>query len=123
MLNQYAKVPFKITYKGIKVVVHSFEIVNKRKVEVNILPLKCKNGFDLHYKELKYVKSEDLIFELRRIKDLSGKRIYERQDVQGYQFRELFIQEVFPNKTIPKDAVLSNRLRPLSETELNIKLD
>ena len=117
------KSSFKITYKGRKVVVESFKILNDLKVQVKILSLQVNDNEDLNYTELKGVKSEDLTFKLRGIKDLSGKRIYKRQDLQGYQFRELFVQEVFPNKTIPKDAVLSNRLRPLSEAELNIELD
>ena len=91
-------------------------------MRVNTVPLKFNDDGDLNINDLNSLKSEDMSFELKRIKDLSGKKIYKRQDLIGYQFRELFVQEVFTSNNIPEEILLINKNKPLMTNQINLNL-
>ncbi|TPV35426.1 carboxypeptidase-like regulatory domain-containing protein [Paucihalobacter ruber] len=62
---------------------------------------------------------ENLIVELKRIRDLDGQEIYEPKLLTGYQFREFFAQEVFPGKPLPDNQYFMINDLPINLSKQN----
>jgi hypothetical protein len=60
-----------------------------------------------------------LSYKLKRnIRDVTGFEI-DKSKVQGYQFRELFVQQVFPNTTSQTDLFYIDKAKSLREASIN----
>ncbi|MEM6516786.1 MAG: carboxypeptidase-like regulatory domain-containing protein, partial [Bacteroidota bacterium] len=76
--------------------------------------------------ELPYMKKKEegfLKLEIKRLKDVRGKKLYEKILTKGFQFREFFVQEVFENKFLDKDLEFINKIEPLSKAKVNDVID
>ncbi|MEM9680400.1 MAG: carboxypeptidase-like regulatory domain-containing protein, partial [Bacteroidota bacterium] len=81
---------FRIKYNKKKLIVKSATAVADDEVIVNVGDFieEDLNATDLDM--------EQFNFNIKKIQDLSGREIYKPRTIIGYQFRELFVQEVFP---------------------------
>ncbi len=106
-LKTVQKRDFRIRYNGKRVFIDKLEILNSKLISLQVAE------FDESLLEVTYEEMSNLEFEIKNISDINGRVIYEPQKKMGYQFREFFVQEVFPRKTkdkkldyIPKNQAL-----------------
>ncbi|WP_282080148.1 carboxypeptidase-like regulatory domain-containing protein [Aquimarina algiphila] len=67
--------------------------------------------------------SEDIKLKIRNISDIDGNVINEIPKVTLNQYREIFVQEVFPGKKIKDTTKTMNKYAPLSTSEINLFKD
>jgi len=79
-------------------------LLDERSVNKNLVLRKGVDNFDL---------------DIKRIRDINGRKIYKEKKITIYQFREYFVQEVFKNKRPNDDLIFANPLRPISESVVN----
>ena len=58
-------------------------------------------------------------YKIKKIKDVSGATINKASNLTGYQFREIFTQEIFESKTPNDDLIYVNKMLPMSQTRVN----
>lgn len=116
-LNSIKKSYFNIKYGNNKLYIE--EIIHKTNssIELKVRPFFRNNN------ELSTMDPSKLTFRIRKIKDLDGKEIYEPQLIVGYQFREFFTQEVFPNKPIPDNQFFMINELPIDVSKQNQSKD
>jgi len=108
---------FRIAYKDRKLMVKDVRMLDRYTIHVSILWRNTQGA-------LEEVKPDDFDFQYRKISDVQGSRIDRATRLIGYQFRELFTQEVFESyglnqqlKYVIKDRAL--RFSPLNDVEVN----
>ena len=104
---------FKIKYEGRRISIKSVEIVNPKNVEIKI------KDYDGSLEELTKDDMGKLSFLIRDVRDSMGREIYKRRSINAYQFREFFVQEVFPNKTIDSNLKYLSKVSPLKKATIN----
>ena len=57
-------------------------------------------------------------FEVRNIKDVNGYKINKVVNIKLNQYRELFVQEIFLDKALPKNKTFVNKMLPLSQSKI-----
>ncbi len=62
---------------------------------------------------------EEIRLHIKNIKDLDGNVINKTPKITLNQYREMFVQEVFPDKKLPRDVQAMNKYTPLSTSEIN----
>ncbi len=113
-LNSVRKGCFNIKYGNQKLYID--EIINRSNASLELIVRPFfRDGFDQ-----RSFNTKDLSFKMRKIKDLDGRKIYEPRLVIAYQFRELFIQEVFPEKEIPENTPLMVNGIPIEFSKRNL---
>ncbi|MBC2845629.1 carboxypeptidase-like regulatory domain-containing protein [Winogradskyella flava] len=98
-----------------------------RKLAINKIAMTNPKTIIVHLKEKAYdyliqqrLDEESLFsIEVRNFEDASGSDLIEDVTIDGYQFRELFVQSVFPNKTVDGDLFFVNKVKSLQEATLN----
>jgi hypothetical protein len=105
---------FKLSYKNQRLIVKNVELIKQKVVKVEVVNWSAGNGA-----ELKALTSEGFSYKLKNMKDISGKKIYKKSKLIGFQFREFFTQEVFEGKKPPSDLTYVMKSRPLSESKIN----
>ncbi|WP_299525482.1 hypothetical protein [Winogradskyella sp.] len=105
---------FKIRYNGKRVVIKKLEVVNPKRISLQVAE------FDESLMEITSEEMTGVKFTIKNISDIDGRMIYEPQKKIGYQFREFFVQEVIPGKSledglqyIPKNQTLMSA--PINE--------
>ena len=87
--------------------------VSDRKVKVSV------ENFDKSPIVFNEDDKRDLSYKITRIRDLSGRKIYQRRTLKGNQFREFFVQEVNENKHITDGLVVMDKNLPMIESTIN----
>lgn len=88
---------YRLRYNQTKLIVKEIIPIDDYTIKVPVI-------WSLNAMEQMQFDPESFEFKLRRIKDKSGGEINKRRRIIGYQYRELFTQEIFLNKS--KDASL-----------------
>ena len=64
-----------------------------------------------------------LEIKMKRIKDIYEREIYKPTKLIGFQFRELFVQQVTPRKAPIDDHLFINKNEPLLMAPVNLNLE
>jgi hypothetical protein len=113
---------FKLYYQGKKLIVKEIELVEKNEVRIEVLSWSAGKKKAI----IEEVSPDDFSYKIKNIKDTFGREINKRILLTGYQFRELFTQEVFENKRPDNDLIFVNKSLPLSNAtvnEANVNID
>lgn len=104
---------FSLKYGNVKLYIEEIKPRTNKSVELRIRPFFRdeieRRSFDVN----------KLNVELRKIRDLEGKEIYEAKLLTGYQFREFFAQEVFPDKPLPDNQYFMMNDLPINASQQN----
>ncbi|BAO74550.1 carboxypeptidase-like regulatory domain-containing protein [Winogradskyella sp. PG-2] len=106
---------FKLRYQDKKLIVREIRLEDINTVRIKVLDWSA--GISTNVQS---VKSEDFSYKLKKIKDTFGTVINKESRLVGYQFRELFTQEIFESKKLPSDLIFVNKAMPLQNTRVNI---
>lgn len=101
---------FKIYYKKERLKILNIKVINKNTVKINVsnFTVSDRKGF-----------GENISFKLKNIKDSDGLIINEIPIIEVNQFREIFVQQVFPDKEPEENLHFVNKNAPLSNSKLN----
>ena len=105
---------FKLRYKRKKLIVKEVSLADPKTIKIETINWSAGLADDTSQ-----ALPEDFSYKLKRIKDVSGGEIGKANDMVGYQFRELFTQEVFQNKKPPEDLIFVIKELPMSATKVN----
>ena len=103
-------------------------ILNKRKLNIDKIVLKEPNMVKISLVQGTVPKNTEvneewmrsIKYRFKNITDIANRKLNRTTLIGAHQFRELFVQKVFPNKPLPPDQksyVL--KTSPLSESEIN----
>ena len=62
---------------------------------------------------------DEIRLKIKNIKDVDGNVLNKTPDIKLNQYREMFVQEVFPEKDLPEDVKVMNKHTPLATSEIN----
>lgn len=110
------KSSFKLFFRNKKLLIRDIKLIDEKTVKVRVVDWAAGTKT-----EIADTKSEDFTYQLKRIKDIFGMTIYKESRLIGFQFRELFTQEIFENKLIPSNVIFVNKMLPLYASKLNSK--
>ena len=79
-------------------------LLDERSVNSNLIARKGGDKFNL---------------DIKRIRDVNGRKIYKVDKKTVYQFREYFVQEVFKDRKPSPDLIFINQLSPISKSIVN----
>lgn len=79
-------------------------LLDERSVNRNLIASKGGDNFNL---------------DIKRIRDINGRKIYKEKNITIYQFREYFVQEVFKNRLPSDGLIFAHPLRPISKSVVN----
>lgn len=106
---------YKLSYKKDPIAFDSISLIQENKVQIY---LNSDKGADL--RSLNKEEITELKYKLRNIRDTEDRKIGKVSYKTVSQFRELFVQKVFPYKLLPKDALFVDKTSPLSLAEFSI---
>ena len=105
---------FRATYKNKFLKVSKIVQLNNKTVlvyldtsQVHILDNKNEESF-----------TTDFGFDVRNVEDINGYKINKKIGLKFNQYRELFVQEVFTEKEIPKNKFFVKKMQPLSKSKI-----
>ena len=101
---------FRFKYEKKKLLVEDYEIVSERLIKVKIADWSVPTDIE---------SMKDFEYRVKKINDSNGRKLYEKEKVIAYQFREFFVQEIFSKRKKPRALKFMNRVRPLSESDIN----
>lgn len=113
LMSSVDKKDFRFKYQRKKLVVESFDVIDSRTLQIKIADWSIPNGID------KESKMQDFEYRIKRIKDVTGRNLYEKKSLTAYQFREFFVQDIFNNVEKPDNVKYVEKAKPLSEAEIN----
>ncbi|MBP0902758.1 carboxypeptidase-like regulatory domain-containing protein [Mariniflexile gromovii] len=104
---------FKLYYANVELPIKAVELVEGK-----------ANQIKIHIKENTFKKfemnaSSKVDFETKNVLDTSNRTLGQLLFLDVNQFREIFVQEVFPNKKPSKNLEYIDKLSPLSKAHLN----
>jgi hypothetical protein len=105
---------FKLRYQNKKLIIKNTRLVKEKMVKVSVVDWSAGLSNDLSK-----VTSDDFSYKLKKIKDDFGSAINKEIKLIGYQFRELYTQEVFENKTPTSDLIFVDKVLSLSKSIIN----
>ncbi|WP_296312429.1 carboxypeptidase-like regulatory domain-containing protein [Winogradskyella sp. UBA3174] len=105
---------FKLRYNNNKLIIKNIDLVESNMVKVTVIDWSAGISEDP-----KNVTLTDFTYKIKKIKDLSGAIINKASKLIGYQFREIFTQEVFKDKQPNDDLIFVNKTLPMSKTRVN----
>lgn len=106
---------FKLEKKRLKTV--SSEKISERVLKVVV------RRFDGTLVKINEKNIESLSYTFKRIKDVTGRTIYEARSIEGDQFREFFVQRVHLNKSAPLDLIFMQQNAPIKDSFINTSPD
>lgn len=110
---------FRLRINNSKLIIKDVELESDNTIKIEVIDWSAGQELDLEN-----LKSEDFSYKLKRIKDISGAEINKESSLTGYQFRELFTQEVFESKNPAEDLIFLYKTEPLFSSRINeTKLD
>lgn len=117
---------YTVKFNGDRIKLKAVRVIGN---EVSLIPdLTTKRNKEL-LRELKMlansqkVNSENLVVDVRRIKDLDGNVVNESEYENRKQFREFFVQEIRSLGNVINDSLLMKKNRPLFEDQPILKPD
>ena len=105
---------FKLRYNDKKLIIKTLELVSPKVIKISMVDWSA--GMSNNPKD---VASTDFTYKIKKIKDVSGATINKASNLIGYQFREIFTQEIFESKTPNDDLIYVNKMLPMSQTRVN----
>ena len=106
---------FRLRYKNKKLIVKDVKAMDDKTVKVKVV------DWSAGLKDsIANIDSTNFAYKLKRIKNTFGTTINKITKISGYQFRELFTQEVFENKKPSPELIYVNKAMPISATKSNI---
>ena len=100
---------FKFRFQKNKLLIKNVDIVDAKTVRVEIAnwsaPEIDNNSIDM----------SQFTYKIKRINDISNRKLYDKAKIKGFQFREFFVQEIFENKQSSDELIFINKNKPLSE--------
>jgi hypothetical protein len=110
---------FRLRYDDTKLIINSIELEDEKTLKIDVIGWSAGTGVDTES-----INSENFSYKLKRVKDISGAFINKESKLIGYQFRELFTQEVFNTKQPEDDLIYLYKTEPLFSSRINeTKLD
>ncbi|MGB3150035.1 MAG: carboxypeptidase-like regulatory domain-containing protein [Maribacter sp.] len=109
---------FRFKYKNRKLSIDTFSIS-----EPDMIKLQLVKGSPIPNEIRKEGTLENLTYKIKNVLDVKNQKLGKKQAITANQFRELFVQEIFPGKSLPKDAVFINKTRPLKNATIDDSLD
>ena len=64
----------------------------------------------------KSIFNKEITYDIKHLKDVNGRLINRPEEVLADQFREFFVQEVFPNKSIEMNKEFVKKNSPLNRS-------
>lgn len=105
---------FRFIYKRKKLKINSVTLDESKVVKISLI-----NGAIPSSEPLTEENMKDLTYKIKKVTDISGRALDKRTFIRVNQFRELFVQEVFPNKELSEDLYFVNKSEKLSESLIN----
>ncbi len=105
---------YRILYKKKKLLIDKASMM-----EPTVLKLKLVPGAIANPEEFQGEVADRIKYRIKNIKDITGRPINKTTTIYLHQFREIFVQEVHPNKSLPLELTFINKNAPLSASELN----
>ncbi|MEM9364209.1 MAG: carboxypeptidase-like regulatory domain-containing protein [Bacteroidota bacterium] len=107
--SQNTSKDFRFLFKKRKLSIDNIELTEPKKLKVKLvkgtLPIaEIEDGADA---------MKHITYRIKNLRDVSNKKLGKKQTVTANQFRELFVQEVFPIKPLPQNTNYINKQRPL----------
>lgn len=101
---------FKIEYKGQRLKILNVKLVDRNKLQLKApdIYIKDRNNFGKNVRII-----------VKNIEDINGELIDDVPIIKVNQFREIFVQQVFPNKEANSELFYVNKNTPLSKSKLN----
>ena len=100
---------FRFLYKKRKLSIATISLQQPKVMKVALvegtIPAEQKSGEEL---------LKDITYKIKKVVDIKGRKLGKRKSITANQFRELFVQEVFPSKTLPQKNVFLHKTRPLN---------
>ena len=81
-------------------------------IEPKVLKIKISSNIEID----KSIFNKEITYDIKHLKDVHGRIINKPEEVLADQFREFFVQEVFPNKTIEMDKEFVKKNAPLNRS-------
>ncbi len=112
---------YELSFKDQTISIKNIELLDKNTIKIIV-------GTNSILDKIKNEKSSDeligLDYKLNNIKDTNGRKIGKITRKTVDQFRELFVQKVFPSKELPRSFFFMKKTTPISENRvLNIEDD
>ncbi len=105
---------FKLFYKNRELSINKIELK-----EVDLVKISLINGTLPKFEELSKNSSKEFKYRFKKISDINNRKLNRKSIIKAYQYRELFVQEVFLNKKINSNSIFVKKLLPLSKSEIN----
>jgi len=111
--NKYSIDNFSFKYKNTFLNLNSIQVIDGQTIKINLkkdqLPSEIEKSDEI-MKDIKY-----LIFGVR---DKFKRELNDKKILNIFQFREFFVQEVFPKKELQKNVEFVNKTKHLSESSI-----
>ncbi|AXT18685.1 hypothetical protein D7030_06380 [Flavobacteriaceae bacterium AU392] len=101
-------------YKKRKLKVKNIEMINYTLMRVNLKDNKFSEELSDEGNITKHLK-----YQIRNLRDVFDRKLNKTKELEIYQFREFFVQEVFPNKELPSNIEFVNKTLPLSQSKIH----
>ncbi len=105
---------FRFIYKRKKLKVNSVTLEDSKTVKISLINGAIPSGSPITEESMK-----DLTYKIKKVTDITGRGLNKKTFIRVNQFRELFVQEVFQNKTLPDNLYFVNKSEKLSESLIN----
>ncbi|PRX56861.1 carboxypeptidase-like regulatory domain-containing protein [Flagellimonas meridianipacifica] len=100
---------FRFLYKKRKLSIADIETVDTKKIKVKLV----KGTIPIDEIEDEEGVMRHITHRIRNLRDIQNRKLGKKNTVTANQFRELFVQEVFPIKPLPQNINYVNKQRPL----------
>jgi len=105
---------FVFKYGKNKLVVKKIALIDDYVVKVTMEDWSLHEDLKKENPDMKWMK-----YKFKNIYDIANRKIYKAPHIKGYQFRELFVQEVKENHQKPRDLKFINKYKPISQAPIN----
>ncbi|WP_204345610.1 carboxypeptidase-like regulatory domain-containing protein [Psychroserpens algicola] len=105
---------FRFIYKRKKLKINSVTLDDSKTVKISLI-----NGAIPSSSPITEETMQDLTYKIKNVTDITGRDLNKKTFIRVNQFRELFVQEVFTDKTLPDDLYFVNKSERLSESLIN----
>jgi hypothetical protein len=105
---------FKFIYNNRKLKINKINFISGNNIKISLI-----NGTIPNINEFNEASMQNLKYKIKNITDIANRKLNRSTTITINQFRELFVQEVFPSKQLPSDVILVDKTMPLSKSEKN----
>jgi len=108
---------FRFLYKRKKLSINAISFLAP-----NILQISLVSGTIQNIETLSDEAMENVTYRIKNITDIGNRKLNKGGNIKVNQFRELFVQEVYPNRSLPLDVVFMRKKEPLLNSSINLSL-